>query len=139
MDARFRMREWGVPHRVLGGMGMKFFEFDSKQTLLDIVSKHFGPLDEWPYVKPFAVLAWQYISGSRQRGVTESNWDWKHGSHWLVSLGCYDGKIYQSHQCQQHLDLGEGSQVPKRHSEVLDIVIGHSHCHLHGRNSIEGI
>ena len=30
MNTRYRMREWGVPisvpHRVLGGMGMKFFE-----------------------------------------------------------------------------------------------------------------
>ena len=76
---------------------MKFVEFDTKQTLLDIVSKHCGPLGEWAYVKPFVVLAWQYVSGSRQRGVTESKRDWKHGSHWLVRLGCYDGKIYLSH------------------------------------------
>ena len=115
-------------------MGTTFFEFDSKQKLLNIVSKHCGPLDEWPYVKPFAVLAWQYISDSRQTGVKESNRDWKRGLHWLVRSGCYDGKIYLSHQRQQNLDLGEGSEVPKRHSKVLDIVIGHSHGHLHGRN-----
>ena len=95
------MRERGVTNsesqRVLKDMDTKFFEFDSKQTLLDIVSKHCGPLDEWPYVKPFAVLAWQYVSDSRQRGVAESNQDWKHGLHWIVRLGCYDGKIYLSH------------------------------------------
>ena len=33
-------------------MGIKFFEFDSKQKLLDIMSQHCGPLDEWPYVEP---------------------------------------------------------------------------------------
>ena len=59
MNARNGMREWGVPisvpHRVIGGTGIKFFEFASKQILLDVVSKHCGPLDEWPYVKPFAV------------------------------------------------------------------------------------
>ena len=41
---RYRMRKRGVPmsvpHRVLGGMGMKFFEFNSKQKLLDIMSQH---------------------------------------------------------------------------------------------------
>ena len=51
-----KMREGGVPisvpHRVLGGTGMKFFEFNSEQKLLDIMSQHCGPLDEWPYVKP---------------------------------------------------------------------------------------
>ena len=56
MNTRYKMREWGVPisvpHRVLGGMGIKFFEFNSKQKLLDIMSQHCGPLDEWPYVQP---------------------------------------------------------------------------------------
>ena len=33
-------------------MGIKFFEFNSKQKLLDIMSQHCGPLDEWPYVQP---------------------------------------------------------------------------------------
>ena len=50
------MREWGVPisvpHKVLGRMGMKFFELNSKQKLLDIMSQHCRPLDEWPYVQP---------------------------------------------------------------------------------------
>ena len=84
------MHKWGVaisaPHRVLNGMGIKLFEFDSKQTLLNIESKHCSPLDECPYVKPFVVLVWQFISGSRKRGVTESNRDWKHSLHWLVRL-----------------------------------------------------
>ena len=81
------MREWGVPisvpHKVLGGTGIKFFEFDSQQKLLDIMSQHCGPLDEWPYVQPyqhiktFFVLAWRYVSNSRQRGVTERKRDWK--------------------------------------------------------------
>ena len=56
MNTRYKMREWGVPisvpHKVLGGTGIKFFEFDSKQKLLDIMSQHCGPLDEWPYVQP---------------------------------------------------------------------------------------
>ena len=47
MKMRNTMCEWGVPisvpHRVLGGTGMKFFEFDSKQKLLDIMSQHCGP------------------------------------------------------------------------------------------------
>ena len=71
--------------------------------------------------------------------MTESNRDWKHSSHWLVRLGCYDGKIYLSHRRRQNLDLREGSEVPKRLNEVLDIVIGHSHGHLHGEIGIEGI
>ena len=56
MNMHYKMREWGVPisvpHKVLGGMGIKFFEFDSKQKLLDIMSQHCRPLDEWPYVQP---------------------------------------------------------------------------------------
>ena len=47
MDACYRMCEWGVtisePQRVLRDMGTKFFEFDSKQTLLNIVSKLCSP------------------------------------------------------------------------------------------------
>ena len=50
MNTRYRMREWGVPinvpHRVLGGTGMKSFDFNSMQKLLDIMSQHCGPLDE---------------------------------------------------------------------------------------------
>ena len=60
MDAPYMMREQGVTisesQRVLKDMGTKFFEIDSKQKLLDIVSKHCGPLDEWPHVKP--LLFW---------------------------------------------------------------------------------
>ena len=81
---------------------MNFYKIDGKKNPSDILSKHSGYTDAWPYVKPFAVLAWQYVSDSRQRGVTESNRDWKHGSHWLVRLGCYDRKIYLSHRHQQN-------------------------------------
>ena len=56
MNTRYKMHEWGVPisvpYRVLGGMDMKFFEFNSKQKLLDIMSQRCGPLDKWPYVQP---------------------------------------------------------------------------------------
>ena len=48
MDACYRMRKRGVtisePQRVLKDMGTKFFEFDSKQKLLNIVSKHCSPM-----------------------------------------------------------------------------------------------
>ena len=42
MNTRYKMCEWGVPisvpHEVLGRTGIKFFEFNSKQKLLDIMS-----------------------------------------------------------------------------------------------------
>ena len=56
----------------------KFFEFNSKQKLLDIMSQHCGPLDEWQAIRAaFAALVWKYVSGSTQRGVTEMKQDWK--------------------------------------------------------------
>ena len=60
MDACYRIRKWGVKNSesqtVLKDMGMKFCELDSKRNLLDIVSRHYSPLDEWLHVKP--LLFW---------------------------------------------------------------------------------
>ena len=77
MNMHYRMREQGVPvsapHRVLGRLGIKFFEFDSKQKLLDIMSQHCRPLDEWPYVEPCGtgveVRQWFQTKGSDRKGT----------------------------------------------------------------------
>ena len=57
--------------------GIKFFEFDSKQKLLDIYESALWTFRQMAVCGAFAALVWEYVSDSRQRGVTARKWDWK--------------------------------------------------------------